>query len=552
MGYEHVGREPGGLRQKMRTLGWSWSFGRWRGVDIRFHFSTIFSIPIAYLLFKPVDLRGVVEALLWVGGLSIFIFLHEIGHAFAAQLVGVPVKSVVVWLLGGLTNLSYKPEKPLHNLFIFAAGPLVNMLLAFLCVAVFILSALFFLPYSTSPETYVWFQTFQNLFFSLAVVNIILVIFNLLPVYPLDGGNILHAAMEWLFGKTRADQIALIVGIPILILLIVFGILTLDYVLLFFCVLIAFSISTLNRTALRNVNLGLAWFFKRAAYYYLQGDYERAAQFYTTEIERQPGNINNYITRAGCFLAIGHGERAVADVERALKLNQSHLLALELRGEIHLLNKEYDAALERFVQAQALNPDWAVPYFDRGSLLLERGEYQPALENFNKAVSLHSRMPLFYVVRSLAHFRLGDLDSAHADQDLAVGLSPEESLAMVDVNLVLYQDNLDWAKDYYGRVLDKNPRNALALQGLAEACLVNREFDSAVTLFTRAIEINPREARLHLGRGKACVELGRVVEARSDFEWVISKAEKLHLKRQADDFLKSIPPSMSRNERNLS
>jgi tetratricopeptide (TPR) repeat protein len=531
----------------MKTLGWSWSFGRWRGVDIRFHFSTLFSIPIAYLLFKPVDLRGVVEALLWVGGLSIFIFLHEIGHAFAAQMVGVPVKSVVVWLLGGLTNLAYKPAKPLHNLFIFAAGPLMNMLLAFLCVAVFILSALVFLPYSTTPETYVWFQTFQNLFFSLAVVNIILVVFNLLPVYPLDGGNILHAAMEWLFGKTRADQIALIVGIPILILLIVLGILTRDYVLLFFCILIAFSISTLNRAALRNVNLGLAWLFKRAAYYYLQGDYERAAMLYTAEIERQPENVNNYITRAGCYISIGQRERAVADVERALKINQSHLLALQLRGEIHLLNKEYEAALERFVQAQALNPDWAVPYFDRGSLLLERGEYKPALENFNKAVSLQSRLPLFYVVRSLAHFRLGDFDSARADQDLAVGLSPEESLVMVDVNLVMYQDNLDWAKDYYGRILDKNPRNALALQGLAEACLVNRDFDSAVTLFSRAIELNPREARLYLGRGRAYLEKRETQGAKRDFEMVSSVTDKLHLRRQANDILKSMPPLASTN-----
>ena len=128
----------------LKILGWSWSLGRLRGVDIRFHFSMLFSVPIAYYLFKPVDVRSTVEALLWVGGLLLFIFLHELGHTFAAQLVGVEVKSVFVWILGGLTNLAYKPEKPIHNLFIAAAGPLVNMLLAFLCVAAYILFYIIF------------------------------------------------------------------------------------------------------------------------------------------------------------------------------------------------------------------------------------------------------------------------------------------------------------------------------------------------------------------------------------------------------------------------
>jgi len=528
----------------MRFFGWSWSFGRCRGVDIRLHFSMLLSVPIAYWLFKPVDVRGVVESLLWMGGLALFIFLHEVGHAFAAQVVGVEVKSIVVWLLGGLTNLAYKPEKPAHNFFIYSAGPLVNMLLAFLCVAAYILAAMFLLPFSTNPEIYVWVQTFQNLFFSLAIVNIILVIFNLIPVYPLDGGNILHAAMEWLFGKTHADRITLIVGIPFLLLLVVLGVASRDYILLIFCILIALSISTLNHGLLKNINLAIAYFFKRAGYLYLKGDYERAAQLYSADIDKQPDDINNYLARAGCYLAIGQRERALADADRALKLNPNHLFALELRGEINMLNKDFDTASTYFAMAQQINPNWAVPYFDLASLLMERGELKPAIENFNKAIALQPRMPLFYVIRSLAHFKAGDLASAHQDQDVAVGISPEEALVMVDVNLMVYEDNLDWAKDYYRRMLEKNPRNAFALQGLAEACLVSREFDSAVTFFSRALEVNPREARLYLGRGKAYFELNEIEKAKADFEKTKSVTDKLHLKRQADDFLKKIQTSI--------
>jgi len=524
----------------MRFFGLSWSLGRLRGVDIRFHFSMLFSIPIAYYLFDPIDLRGVVEALLWLVGFTIFILLHEVGHAFAAQMVGVEVKSIVVWLLGGLTNLAYKPEKPAHNFFVYAAGPLMNMLLAFLCVAAYILTAMLFLPFSKDPQTYIWIQTFQNLFFSLAIVNLILALFNLIPVYPLDGGNIFHAAMEWLFGKTNADRITLVVGIPFLLVLIVFGVISRDYVLLAFCVLIALSISTLNHSLLRNINLGITYLFKRAGYYYLKGDYERAAQLYTAEIEKQPGDINNYLARAGCYLAMAQRERALADVDRVLKLHPNHFLALELRGEILMLNKDYDAAFAHFKQVQHINANWAVPYFDLASLYMERGELQPAIENFNKAVVLQPRMPLFYIIRSLAHFKAGDLASAHHDQDVAVGLSPEEALVMVDVNLIVYEDHWDWAKDYYERILTKNPRNAFALQGFAEACLINQKWDEAVTFFSRAMEQNPREARLYVGRGKAYVELEKLQEAKVDFEKAVASSEKLHLKRQAENFLRTL------------
>ena len=529
-----------GASEMMKTLGWSWSLGRLRRVDIRFHFSVLFSVPIAYYLFKPVDTRGTVEALLWVGGFLLFIFLHELGHTFAAQIVGVEVKSVFVWLLGGLTNLAYKPEKPAHNLFIAAAGPLVNMVLAFLCVAAYILLYIFFLPLSSNVSLFLWVQTFANLFFSLALLNVILIGFNLLPVYPLDGGNILHAVMEMFFGKPNADWITLVVSIPFLFILIIFGIATRDYILLGFCVIIALAVSSLNRSLLRRINLGVNYLFKRAGYYYMLGDYERAAQHYTREIEKQSAHlINQYLARASCYLLMAQKERAIADIERALKMQPNHAFAIQLRGEVHALEKNYDAALELFARAQNINPHWAIPYFDRASILLDRSEFQPALEELNKAISLQGRMPLFYLVRSLAHFRLGNLESARKDQDLAVQFSPTDTLVMADINLMLYENNLDWAQDFYARILSKNPRDVLALHGRADACRVNNEHELAVGYYTRAIEINPREARLYLGRGKSYLQINEPEKAKADFEKAPTVTDKLHLKRQVDELLKS-------------
>jgi len=414
----------------------------------------------------------------------------------------------------------------------------MNMLLAFLCVVFYITSALLFLPFSNDAGVYIWLQVFNQLFLSLSILNIVLVVFNLVPVYPLDGGNILHAVSEFLFGKIHADRITMIVGVPFLGLLILLGIFTRDYILLFFCALMAMSIASLNYSILKSINLGVTYIFRRAAYHYLKGDYERAAQMYSAEIDKQPNDLNNYLTRAGCYLAIGQSERAFADVERALRINPNHPFALELRGEIYLVNKDFDAALAAFEHTKSLNPAWAVPYFDIASLQMERGELESALANFNKAIALQPRMPLFYVMRSLAHFKNGDLHSAHNDQDVAVGFSPADALVMVDVNMIVYEDSLDWAKDYYERILEKNPRNALALQGLADACLVNQSLDEAVIFYTRALEINPREARLYLGRGKAYLALKQQEKAKSDFERISVVTEKLHLKRQADDFIR--------------
>ncbi|MBI5824861.1 MAG: tetratricopeptide repeat protein [Chloroflexi bacterium] len=524
-----------------KIFSWSWSLGRLRGVDIRFHFSVLFSIPIAYYLFKPADFRGAVEALLWVGGFLLFIFLHELGHTFAAQLAGVEVKSVFVWLLGGLTHLAYKPEKPAHNLFIAAAGPLVNMVLAFLCVAAYILLYIFFLPYSDNVELFLWVQTFANLFFSLALLNVILIGFNLLPVYPLDGGNILHAVMEMLFGKPSADWITLVVSIPFLFILIIFGIVTRDYILLGFCVIMALAVSSLNRSLLRRINLGVNYLFRRAGYYYMLGDYERAAQHYTHDIEKHPAHlIDHYLARASCYLLMGQKERALADIDRALKMAPNHAFAMELRGEVYALEKNYDAALELFSRAQNINPHWAVPYFDRASILLDRSEFQPALEELNKAISLQGRMPLFYLVRSLAHFRLGNLESARKDQNLAVQFSPADALVMADINLMLYENNLDWAEDFYTRILSKNPRDVLALHGRADACRMNNEHLPAIDSYTRAIEIDPREVRLYLGRGKSYLALNESEKAKTDFEKAKSLTDKLHQKRQAEELIKTL------------
>jgi tetratricopeptide (TPR) repeat protein len=523
----------------MKFLSSSLLLARIHGMEIRFHFSMLFSLLITYYIFHPVDFRGIVIAFSWLLGFVLCILLHELGHAFAAKLVGVEVKGIVIWLLGGFTSLSRKAEKPTHNLIIFAAGPLVNMILGFLFVIAYLLLYLF-IPRDLAMGSLLWVQAFTRLFFSLAFVNIILVAFNLLPIYPLDGGNILHAAMEMFFGKSNADWITLIIGVPILLCLIAFGFFTRDYILLASCILIALAMGTLNRSSLRWVNLGINYLFKRGGYYYLQGDFERAAQYYTREIDREPHNANHYLARAACLVNTLQKEKSIADVERALKLAPKNAPALQLRGEMYLLEKNYDIALEYFARAQEISPAWAIPYFDRGSVFLDKKEYQPALEEFNTAISFSSQFWLFYLIRSIVHFRLGNLEAAHKDQDSSLRLSEKDSLVMTDLNMTVYEDCLDWAEDYYARVLLKQPRSAYAHQGRADAYRINARHDKAVADYTRAIEIMPKEPRLYLGRGKSYQAMNQLEKAAVDFRQAAEVTDKLHLKRQAEESLKNM------------
>jgi tetratricopeptide (TPR) repeat protein len=528
------------LEESKITLKWlasSIKVARIGGVDIQFHFSMLFSLFITWFIFRPLDVRGVVLALLWLSGFILSILFHELGHAFVAKLVGVEVKGIFIWLLGGLTNLTRKPEKPSHNLAISAAGPLVNMLMGFLLVLIYIVLYLL-IPRAPTPSAFIWMQTSMELCFSLAFLNVILVFFNLLPIYPLDGGNILHALLDGLFGKASADLITMLVSIPVLLCLIAFGVYTRDFLLLGSCILIALAVGTLNQSTLRGINLTANYLFKRSGYYFLQGDFERAAQLFTLEIEKEPLQPNHYLARAACLLNIMQKERALADVERALKLAPESPVALQLRGEIYSMNKDHDTALEYYARVQAINPAWAVPYFDRGSILLDKKEFGAALTEFNTAISLTSQFPLFYVVRSLAHFKLGNQDATHQDQNTAIHLSEKDALTVAPVNLTLYEGYLDWAEDFYAHVLSKRPRSAYAYQGRADAYRVNHEYEKAIPDYTKAIELNPRESESYLGRGKCHQVLNNVDKAVADFQHLSATAFKLHLKKQADELLK--------------
>jgi len=135
--------------------------------------------------------------------LFLIVLLHEYGHALACRQVGGIANQIVLWPLGGVAYVN-PPPRPSATLWSIAAGPLVN------AVLFPVLSALLFLSRSLG-----WPQAVHNAYVllrSVWVINLVLLIFNLLPIYPLDGGQILRSLLWFVLGRARSLMVATIVG----------------------------------------------------------------------------------------------------------------------------------------------------------------------------------------------------------------------------------------------------------------------------------------------------------------------------------------------------
>jgi len=208
----------------MNFLSHSFRVGRLFGIDIRVHI--LFLIWIAFRLFDAT--RGGYdwkEELLFLGLLFGIVLLHEFGHCFGARSVGGDAENIMMWPLGGLAY-AHAPMRPWPQFVTVAAGPAVNVAFCILsAAAIFILSGASILPGVNPLRTGLHLvrdvpaftpmlgETSFIALFTFYRVNLFLLAFNLLPIYPLDGGQLFHAIIWPFVGLQRASIIACQVGL---------------------------------------------------------------------------------------------------------------------------------------------------------------------------------------------------------------------------------------------------------------------------------------------------------------------------------------------------
>jgi Zn-dependent protease len=135
-------------------------------------------------------------------GLFLIVLIHEFGHALACRQVGGIANRIMLWPLGGVAYVQ-PPPRPGAVLWSIVAGPLVNVVLIIPSFFVYVTrSAL----QQAAPYTY-------ELLSTLCLINLGLLAFNLLPIYPLDGGKILWALLWFVIGRARSLKVATVIGV---------------------------------------------------------------------------------------------------------------------------------------------------------------------------------------------------------------------------------------------------------------------------------------------------------------------------------------------------
>lgn len=205
---------------------WSFSIARVFGIDIRIHASFVFALMIGAMWGLEFGQKGVAFGLLFTILLFACVVLHELGHSLVAKAFKIPVREIVLLPIGGVAQMEKNPEKPVHELLIAVAGPLVNVVIAIGIWVAFgktLLSGID-LKALTSPQSVQ--PSAQALVFWLLTANVSLAVFNMIPAFPLDGGRVLRAVLAMFMGFSQGTRVAAGIGQFIAILLGLFAVMT--------------------------------------------------------------------------------------------------------------------------------------------------------------------------------------------------------------------------------------------------------------------------------------------------------------------------------------
>ncbi|MDE3169862.1 MAG: site-2 protease family protein [Acidobacteriota bacterium] len=175
---------------------------RFAGIDLYLHW-TWFLLALFAVSYREGSFASIGWNMLDYAALFTIVTMHEYGHALACRQVGGTPDQIVLWPLGGVAYVN-PPQRPGATLWSIAAGPLVNVALVPVLFALYMLSRA--LGWASSmPELFDFVKNVNE-------INVALLVFNMLPIFPLDGGQILRSLLWFVAGRARSLQWAVWVG----------------------------------------------------------------------------------------------------------------------------------------------------------------------------------------------------------------------------------------------------------------------------------------------------------------------------------------------------
>jgi len=188
-------------------MGWTLNLGKIAGIRVQVHLTFIFFMVWIALsgLLAGRPTQEVLASIAFTLGLFTCVVLHEFGHALTAAHYGIQTKDITLLPIGGIARLERMPEDPWQELWVALAGPAVNVVIAAL--------ALIALLFTTGAPDLTRINLESGPFLlRIFLVNIFLVLFNMLPAFPMDGGRVVRALLATQLDYTRATRIAANLG----------------------------------------------------------------------------------------------------------------------------------------------------------------------------------------------------------------------------------------------------------------------------------------------------------------------------------------------------
>jgi len=186
---------------------WQWKLGTFAGIDVFIH--ATFLLLIGWIGYSHWLEYGswakVAEGILFILALFLCVVLHEYGHALTARKYGVKTRDITLYPIGGVARLERMPDKPIEELWVALMGPAVNVVIAA------VLFAYLFVTNGLVPMDQLTVAS-GSFLARLMAVNISLVLFNLIPAFPMDGGRVLRALLAMRMDYVRATQVAANIG----------------------------------------------------------------------------------------------------------------------------------------------------------------------------------------------------------------------------------------------------------------------------------------------------------------------------------------------------
>jgi tetratricopeptide (TPR) repeat protein len=312
-------------------------------------------------------------------------------------------------------------------------------------------------------------------------------LFNVLPIYPLDGGQIAHALLWFFFGRARSLTIVSFVGL-------------------------------LAGTALLGVLFTLGQWWLMVMSLFLVG--QALIGMLQADVLSRPGW--EHLAPSLAYLHQGEYDRAVAECDKAVGVLQDDRAALAMahlrRGVAQQARDHHTEAVADAAEAIRLAPH-AVTFFTRGEIHLLQGQYAEAIEDFTQALQHDPNLALAQHQRGDAYFRQGQVEQAQVDLALAVKLDrslPEFYPGIDDPSYRRQQ--LEWAIAVCGTVLQ------MVIVPGGEECnraaehLTAGRSAEALAEADKALRINPQLASARVIRGEALRLLGRLDEAAAEIQ----------------------------------